>query len=295
MARDLDLTTQLNFMRREIERRQRERDAGFAAYRTIAIAKVNALNGSIEVPNKPGYVWVSTWGIAGGRYQAFNKGFSLTDGTPVMVAVSPQRPFSWEIIDLYTAGLLPGEGGLPSSYRVGIHAKNHQIPSEANPGKDPVTIYQPALDLLKSFIYSGLVIGVRPLIYQLDDEIVNFLGVQSVDLASYVPVDADVHRWVLVYLATATNGILVLAGDTVDDGSEAVKPAIPEGAIPSSYWLLATGQTTLSMVTNYFDARSFLGIVVTDAATTFDPDTIVVDAQGDVVTDGLGNVVVEAT
>jgi hypothetical protein len=247
-------------MEREVERRRKERETAFAAYRNITVGKVNALNGSIDVPGRPGFVWVSTLGLSGSRYAAFNKGFSLLDQTPVMLSVSPQRPFRWEIIDLYTGDATPQTGGNPGTFKLPLHATNHQIPSEAAPGKDPVTVFQPAVDMLKSKAEVGLVISVRPLVYMYQQEYVLFVGTGAVSLSSHVPGTAANHRWVLIYLDPVTNTVLVEAGAIVATSSPAVKPTILTDTIPSAFFLLENGQTTLSMVDDYVDARPFLSL-----------------------------------
>lgn len=292
MADNKNIPVNLQFMQREAARRQREREEAFAASRVIAVAYVNALNGSIDVPNQPGYVWVSTWGIAGSRYPAYNKGFALIDQTPVQLAYAPQRPFPWEIIDLYTSDLAPNQGGSPASFRVSIHGKNHQVPSESAPGKDPVRIYQPAIDMLKSEASSGLLITVRPLIY-LHGETIYTFGGTTLDLSPYVPATPSNHHAILIYLDKVTTTTMVSAGAEIADTSDPVPPDVPANAIPSAFFTLANGQTTLSMVDDYVDARPFLssgsGTQVPESAgqilfalttSAFTPEKPVIDETG---------------
>lgn len=281
-----DTPENIAFMRREAARRQREREAAFASFRRIAVAFVNALDGSIDVPGNPGYVWVSTWGIAGSRYAAYNKGFSLVDQTPVLVAYAPQEPFRWEIIDLYDSDIAPQNGGSPTTFRLPLHAKNHQYPSEENPGKDPVTVFQPALDMFKGFVFSGMKVGVRPGIYQYLNTIYNYLGTATINLTGYIPTTASFQKYVLVYVDRPTN----LAG-VVDSAEAAIatKPEVPPGGIASAYWFLEEGMTELTMTGNYTDARPTAG---TGSAAVFDVNTIMTDANGGIMVDANGNVMV---
>lgn len=258
MPTERDLANKILFMQREAERRRQEREIAFADRRRITVAKVAALNGSINVPNRPGYVWVSTLGLAGSRYQAFNKGFTLLDGTPVMIAVAPQRPFAWEIIDLYTGDQTPQEGAAPSSFRLPLHAVNHQWPTEANPGKDPLTIYQPARDDLKAFVVSGLVVGVRPLIYSYNGQSIVFTGASNINLFAHVPTTPGTHRYVLVYLNLTSALPTALSGTAVSTTVVPTKPITPGYAIPSAYFLLEYGQLAVVWPDDYTDARPFI-------------------------------------
>lgn len=241
--------------RRDIERRQEARASQFEGRRDFSPGVLIEVDGSVEVATRPGYVWCREFSQQQSAFQVLNRRVLPVAGVKVKLGYPEKPPFERQVM-----GEWDGYGGLidfdlEQSLEIPSHAQLHQYPSEANPGPDKVHIYQPALQMLKTTVYgSGMVIVTQPLIYSHEGERKYFAGGYN-DLTSFVPATPGDSVYVLVYLNPVTNTTGLVAG------TEAVSPTppiAPSPSRPSALVLLTQGQTSLSLLNDVFDARTFL-------------------------------------
>jgi hypothetical protein len=277
------------FKRLDIKRQQDRRRSNFERWRNIIIAKVFSLDGSVDVENKPDYVWIHEWGLDESPAQALRGGINVSDGMPVLVSKDPKEPHHWKIIGIYTGGLLPNTDHSLGKYAVGYHATNHQMPAEDNVGPDPVRVWMPAFAPLKSEGNgTDLTITVWGEIPYWYDGAPQLAPGNLVDLTASIPAAGNT-RYVLVYLDMTDGTIGTADGLEVVIGNTPTPPALPTNAIPSSLVQLSDGQTAVTTATHITDARNLYGSAQSDYS-----DIVVDDTTGNVVTDDvLGEVVWE--
>lgn len=229
----------------------------FEKARSITLGVIASQGGSVEVADTPGKVWVSEWGNPESKVAAWKGGnINYIEGTPVQLGRDPKDPFQWQIIGLYEGSLLPGSHHDTTLFTVGPHGQNHQMPSEGNLGTDPVKVWMPAFQPLKTTgSGSSLTITTQPVVYQRDG--VRYAwGGQNTDLTSLLP-GAGLVRRVLVYLDALTNTLKTIGGTTVvNNGVIPIPyPELPIGGIFSAYVKLANAQTAIVTATHVEDAR----------------------------------------
>lgn len=217
------------------------------------------VSGSTSPSNRPNMVYVKEMNRPESRRAVWNTTTLKTAGTPVKVEIDPNSQDGGRVIGIYDATLLPTEAELVSRGDVGVHAPNHQMPSESNVGPDPVLVYQPAVQPLKTAGDGAtLVVTTQELIYNVEGTRKFFEGVLT-DLSSYVPSTVGRALRVLLYLDVETNLREVLVGaEVVNSGAIPIPyPKVPQKAIPSAYVKLVYGQTAVTTATDVDDARSF--------------------------------------
>lgn len=289
---------------KDIEVMEKLREERREPVRRFEPATMIEIGGSVEVPNRPDYVWVQEYGQPQSVFQILNRRVAPLGGLTVKIGYPEKPPFTRQVMDVWDdigdlTGYTPGDGS--TMYP---HAQSHQYPSEASPGTDPVLIYQPAIQMLKTTTTgSGLIVTVWPLPSYWTDVYASFLG-GFVNLASYLPA-ANMIRFVLIYLDTGTNTMLVVPGtEVVDTNPNPPKPTLPAGGIPSSFVLLSNGQTDIATA-DITDARDFLGLLgsgdgypftvitvdLSDPAADYDnvEDAIGAASAGSVIVIGPGN------
>ena len=249
----------MSFLRvRDLIRARLKRSDSFEPNREITLGKVVAVNGSIY-PAAPGLIWVNLWGDEGSPTQVFAAGFAVLAGDWVKISKNPKDPFRWSIIELWVGDIEPEYLGRVTRHDVGIHGLNHQMPTEATLGVDPVRIYQPALQLLKTTGNgSDLTVTVQTLLYTRGG-VRRSYGGGTIDLTSSVPGAGNI-RAVLIYLDTASNLAKALEGTEVtdDDVTPIPRPSLPSNGRFSAHVILSNGQTTITTVDDVEDARDFL-------------------------------------
>jgi hypothetical protein len=294
----------LNWKRRDIEFSKQKYFRQFEVKRDIARARVIEVDGDVESEFKPGYAHVLIYGVQeGGHTTARIGGAQIVADMPVLVARDPANPFEWQILGAFLDEVMPDASVVITRYKVENHALNHQWPTEANVGPDPVKVFQPAMQQLKTTgDGSTLTITIQPLTYVVSGVRRNFLGTTH-DLTSSVP-GAGLTRRVLVYLNESTNLITILEGTTVASGGAipVPYPTIPDGARASAYVQLTNGQTAITTATHIDDARDFLvpgsgssgslpvatspgQIIISDEGNNWIAVTPMVDGNGDIMTD----------
>jgi hypothetical protein len=157
-------------------------------------------DGSLSPANRPNYSFVRELYRPESQRVVLNETTLKAEGLLVKVEVDPKANAGGRVLGVYTDGLLPTESGIVSRGNVGEHGANHQYPSESGVGPDPVLVYQPAIQPLKTTgDGTSLVVSVQPLIYVVEGVRKVFNGI-LVDLTTYVPSTAGRAVRVLLYL-----------------------------------------------------------------------------------------------
>ena len=266
---------------REIASIRKSREASFESSRKVVPATIVSINSETTYSALgPNFTWVRIWGREESATPAYNPTTLAAAGTPVLVARSPKGPYRWTIISPDASFLTVTSSDPVSPFEMGPHAQNHQIPTEATAGSDPVYVSNPMMVMLKSEgDGSTLTVTTQPYIYIKDGVRQFFIGANT-DLTSYVP-GAGLKRKVLLYLNKNTGVLSVESGSTISSGSPlpAPSPMVPTGttARESALIALTNGQTSVTTVTDIVDARDFLDGA--DANTALDTPT----AEGQVL------------
>lgn len=229
--------------------------------RTPIPAEVFSVGGSHEVANKSGYIWIHEYGSNESPAQALAGNVSVQAGDWVTVIKDPKEPYQWRVVGYYTGNLDPGSYNLVINHLTGPHATNHQMPTELLSGTDPVLVFQPALQMLKTTGDGAtLTVSTQDYVYQMGG-VRKYYGGSTTDLTASVP-GAGLVRKVLIYLNENTNVLMALDGSTVTYGgaSPVPYPILPSGGRPSAYVELYNGQTAITTGTHTEDARDFLNI-----------------------------------
>ena len=249
-----------NLHLRAREQQQKRLDTLEPVHDTVS-GVVFAINDSIFTERGERYVWVHEWGAYASQQQAYlPPGMSVWEGAGVIIQRAPRPPYHYEIIRISTS---PYPGALIDDTEVGRaqygdHGPNHQYPSESTVGPDPVLIWHSALQLLKSVASTtNLDVTVGPLAYN-NGLVRAWFPSQTIDLTSYLPAAGNSVR-VLIYLNPATGSIDIVSSDEVVIPGLPDYPLAPYGGISSAFFYLEDTYTTLSMTTDYVDARAFLG------------------------------------
>jgi len=244
----------------QVEKRRRE-SRSFEPRLRFDPAVLVEVSGAVEVAGRPNYVWCSEYAQPQSYFMAYNNKVKAIAGLTVIVGFPEKEPFKRKIVGLWDdfealGGANPGDAG---DFDLPVHGQSHQYPSESNPGTDPVLIYQPALQMLKTNVTgTNLFVQVQSLRYRINGVFKIFAG-GILDLSAYVPIPANQARYVLIYLDGFTNTLLALPGTAVPiTPTLPPKPLTPAGGYSSSYVYLQTGQTTISIITDVIDARAFL-------------------------------------
>lgn len=219
--------------------------------RDITKAELIKVDGSVQVLDRPGYVWAREYGQHGGVFQVFNASVTAWAGLPVLVAADPKYPSMRRILDVDWE-ILANHSSYDGNPYLPQHAMSH-IRYDGYYAADPVDVYLRMLLPLRCEPASGLTVRVAPFVYYVNGARQYYLGTNSLDLSDYVPDVSGKSRRVLVYLDMATNTALASPGAL---GSTVPSyPAVPSGGIPSAYVLLTYGDTALDEKADFQDAR----------------------------------------
>lgn len=275
-----------DMVREERRDRQRELEA-YEKSQALYPATVRSFSGSARPRWDDNLLWVKLFNVEVDLTAVWNGGVITGEdaaiiGTPVFLKKAPRSPYQFQIVGInfaHVSGSSSGGsgGGSIGNHQVAHHAENHQIPTEGNPGSDPLYVYLPMLKMLKTEGNgTDLTVIVYPHVYIYNGVRYTFPG-QYVDLTSYVP-GAGLKRRVLLYLDEALGSIQVVSGATVSSTgtTPAPYPILPENGIGSAYVELTNGQTSITTAMHVEDARDIL----TGNSSSDLPDA---SAEGDVL------------
>lgn len=247
---------------REISRIRQNRETAFERNRKVVPGTIVSIGGSTTYDALgPNFTWVRIWGREESATPAYNTTTISEAGTPVLVARDPKGPYRWTIISPDDSYLIVTSSDQISKFEIGLHGPNHQIPTEATAGPDPVYVSNPMMMMLKTEgDGSTLTVTTQPYIY-VKNGVRRYFNGANTDLTSYVP-GAGLKRKVLLYLNKDTNVLTVLSGSTISSGSPlpAPSPVAPTGttARESALVALTNGQTVVTTATDIEDCRDFL-------------------------------------
>ena len=247
-------------MQQDILRRKQAHDGGFDKNERVVTGVVFSVGGSIYVPNTgESRVWVRRFNVPESQAQAYRGNILVLDGTPVMMKPHPKGPFIYQIVDINSGEIDPFTMNLIVRHTIGQHAANHQIPTEALIGPDPVYIYQAALKELRSEADdASLDITVQPHVYWNGGAFSSFPGA-IVDMTSSVPGAGNIRK-TLIYLELANNQIKIVDGtEVLNNGIIPVpRPNLPVGGRANAFIELVAAQTAIVQSTDIEHARDFL-------------------------------------
>lgn len=250
--------------------------------RNFTNGKLVSINGSVDVPDRPGYVWAVEDGDSV-PFQVLNLSVQATENLPVVFGRSLKFPYEREVLKLNPDIVnLPGFNGTDPF--LALHAASHQWP-EGEKGNDAVMVYQPALQMLKTVESSGLSVYVSPTVYANGNTRKYFTGA-TVDVSTYVP-SSGYKRYILISLDPVLGAVDVSIGATVGDYSAitAPMPSINASYIPSAYILLTGGMSSVSD-SNIIDARLFL-----HNAPIKDSTSHLINGDGLIIVDNSGTII----
>lgn len=244
---------------RDVELAREERLSNLERVRSVVVCTIKSVGGSTVPSNRSNAVWVSEYNQPESRSIVGNPTAINTEGVHVFVAPDPKSPYGRSIIGIYTDPASPNEEDL-AAWGVAPHASSHQMPSEDNVGVDPVLIYQPAWQPLKTTGNgSDLTVSTNGCIYTYNQVRKEFGGTTT-DLTTYLP-SSGKARYVLLYLNPDEGLLAVEEGNEVVDSSSVTIPFpdIPEGTLPSAYVKLVDGQTDVTTADDVVDSRPAFG------------------------------------
>jgi len=259
MAKDVE--SKLYNRRRLLSEMQKRKLAELEPVVDTVPGVVFSIGGSIFADRGARYVWVHEWGALASQQQAYLPyGLSVFEGAGVIMQRSPRAPYQYEIIGLNTS---PYPGTVAEDSDIGRaaipnHGENHQYPTEATKGPDPVLIWHSAVQTFKAVATEvDMLVTVGPGVYY-DGNERKWFPSQTVNLASYIPAAGNAVR-VLLYLDTNIGFINISSSAEVAQPADPDYPTAPHEAIPSAYFYIEDTYTTLSMIDDYRDARPLIG------------------------------------
>lgn len=259
---------------------------------------------SCLVTGKNGYKWVREEGLNGGVYDV--PGMKVPDivDLPVLVGYHPKQPWLRMILDADWDALLNMSDYTGETYTPNHHT-SHEWPDYAA-GNDVVNLYPRAYVPLRVYPgSSGLTISVAPHRYVWQNVFVEYDGEVDISVSSLQPASGYAVR-VLAYLDKTQNVAVVIAGDQIADTPIVTPqpPSFPRDAFWSALIRLDGDQTTISE-TDILDIRGILSndanaieatargqILICIDGSTFEPGIPMTDANGDIITDIDGYIVV---
>lgn len=229
--------------------------------------------GTVRDPDAADRVFVRVHGLQSSVASVFNKAAPTNrDGLPVLIGTTREHPHLVQVLTV-DWGALPdwdGEAFLP------LHGPDHQLPD----GPDPVYIQKRAILPLRASPQStpDMTLAVMPDFYPYDDGWNFFEGADTEDLTARIPGDADMGRFVTIYVDAATNALAYLNGDTgiVNPPPLAEPltiPAPPEASVPVCAVRLYESMTVINEA-DIYDLRiivSPMGGSLAPAAHALDP------------------------
>lgn len=244
---------------RDVVLKKREEARRFESAKQLIRAVIIEVDGSTSPPNLDNFVWFASSGLPESYGVAYNSTGLNYAGAVVWIGQDPRPGNRWQVIEPYTDSHDVFDDTPVTRLAIGVHGLNHQMVAEDNIGPDPVKIYQPSIQMLKTTGDGAtLTITTQSLIYTVGGLRREFAGAET-DMTGYVPA-AGYARRVAVYLDKDTNTLDFVTGDTVaiSDGLPPSYPVMPRGSIPSAWIYLEGGQTTITTADEVDDARFLL-------------------------------------
>lgn len=280
---------------RDIQLKRDQTLSGKEDARSIFVAKLVSVNGSVSPNNRPNYVYFQEYGSDDTPLGvAWNVSVKPLDQLPVLIGSNPNNNFRLEVISIYIGDLTPDLSIDVGSYSTPPHHTSHEFQTETEYGSDVVRVFPPAIQVLKTS-YSGLTVTVQPYIYSYLQVRYAFAG----GTFNLTPSAASKHRYTLIYLDVGSNTIQALDGTEISTGSAVSPPlpSMPDRAIASAYLLVDDTE-----ITENLDARDFLnkskmpipdedGDILIGVGGVYQSGKPLVDRLGEILTDSNGVII----
>lgn len=289
------------------------RDSLKENYRPSFPGKIVSVNGSTTFTELGvAYTWVNLYNADIGVVAAINYRVNPIADTPVIVTTTRKPPPRLMIESIDDTAIVDGDSTDVGLFSLPPHAQTHRVPSDTNPGDDPLYIYQAALKPLKIEGNStNLTVSIGGYKYFYDGVPQTFQPT-TLDLTSYVPASGYVRN-IILYFDAVSAWVSVVAGSAVVYGPAmpVPYPTLPDTAyIPCAVIKLVGSQTAVTPA-DITDIRPLFDAIDTEAALPepdqagdilmsinggpFEPaQPVVSDLDGNIVTDDLtGTIVVE--
>lgn len=214
---------------------------------------------TIDVVDRPGYVWIREGDADGRLMQARNRAVLPRYNQPVKVGYSDDLPGTLDVLTLNTMAMPPqpgSESGWDGSAQLAKHAGQHDIG-----GGD--TDWIQSLRLLplrpRPQTTADLTIFVEQGPYPFGSTFKFFAGAASSDMTSHIPSTAGNALYRIVYIDGATNVLAYVntaefVADPFISRTSDIIALIPVGAIPIAAVYLPNGITTITE-SEIFDIR----------------------------------------
>jgi hypothetical protein len=262
-------------------------------YAQSTLAYIGKQDGTILVPERPGYIYVS---IANAPpIQVLNRRVPPELGRPVVVGIDPYEPWLLQVLSSVTTGADATAGSdiiINYDANVGPHAPTHSLL-----GTDPIWVDKRSIlpgRIGPADYYSGSVISGSAAI-EIFPEIVMSGGIpyelpyQVVDLSAHIPGSGS-SVYVLVSLAGA-GAVVLTAGSVVAGYTPALTdaPHVPTDHVPLGYVRLYGGMTGTNEnadYTDFIDTRTMIpGLAATSGSGGSGSTTPLSDATPQTITD----------
>lgn len=241
-------------------------------------------NYAIEIPGQVNMVYArQISGDAGSQVEAFNLGVPIQPDYPVLIYTAAPRLFY----------VVPDIQRLPDFLGSSIPA-NSVAPHSHEPGLGLFDFVSPIrLKYGLVIVVTGTTVYVMPKFYFGTNGAYTFGAGGTLELTDYDTVASGEHQWLLAGYDHATNTPDVRVGDPVSLTLTLTNEMLTEIDVtdfePLTGIRFAYGQTSLAFA-DFEYAQPWGG----GGSGVFDPDSILTDADGNIVVDADGNVEIES-
>ena len=218
---------------------------------------------TVEIPSRPGYVWVRLRNSLNELIQAYNGVVSPVYDLPVMIERDPFTPSQYRIIGRDT-GRYGSNWGTGSAY-LASHGNSHSFNRETEGAGDVVWVH--SQQFMPFLVYpSGSFGGMGVMLYQgmyyYNDEFRHAGGTGTSDLSAHKPTSGDA-KMVLITLNRVSGNIEITAGSefssSITGTSQIIQhiPSMPTGTnIPLAAIRLLSGTSSI-LWANIYDVRDY--------------------------------------
>lgn len=225
-------------------------------------------NKVVDVPGRPGYVYVRLLKDLSSAVEAYNDKVLALWGVTVQVEkVQGPKGIVWRVLggsstSSSNIAIMPGNGLLPR------HGAQHSFSPGANTGSsfgaDPVWVYKDQfmpLDVTPTSPASSR-LTVNADLYQYGNHFNYFGTTGTVDLFSQIPTDLTQTRFITICLNTANNQLEYITGSLVDtntliaDPYQYIAAPIDNDVVPLKAVMLVGGSSVVKWA-NLYDLRTF--------------------------------------
>jgi hypothetical protein len=254
-----------SLIQRDIELSRQRNAQQFEPKKERYLAVLTRLNGNLQVPNRPGFVYAQQLPVDDAPPPVPVLCISVQAREDLRVWIERNRENQWEVVDWWKGITQQGDYNLQAY--LPLHGRDHEWPDQS-PRADAVTVYPRALSMLRAYpgAGGGLTVDVSPLRYILDGVVTFFEGELGVDLSGSQPA-ATLARYIGIYLDLSTNAIGSIDGATTADSPVVTpdSPVFPDNVLTSAMVRLDGTQTTFGE-TDFTDLRMVIGVAETGQA-----------------------------